>query len=243
MKPIVIVKTGETFPDLIDKYGDFEDWISKGLGQPEHEIKVVNAELDPLPEPNQIRGAIISGSHVYVTDNLYWCLRLEEWTKKIIDRQISLLGICFGHQVIAKAMGGIVDFHPTSLEIGTKEIELLPDCNNDPLFMGLPDRFKVHLFHSQSVIQLPPKATLLARNEFEPHQAFRIGENAWGVQFHPEANSAVTKGYIWNLLADVRSAYLDPDQLIEQVEETPYSASLLKRFGMSLIHDTNENSD
>ncbi len=228
MKPIVIVKTGKTFPDLIDKYGDFEDWISKGLGQ--LEIKVANAESDPLPEPDQIRGAIISGSHAYVTDRLHWCLRLEDWTKKIIDHQIPLLGICFGHQVIAKAMDGIVDFHPMGLEIGTREIELLPSCNHDPLFMGLPDRFKVHLFHSQSVIQLPPRATLLARNEFEPHQAFRIGKNAWGVQFHPEANSDATKGYIRNLSEDVRSADLDPGQLFGQIEETPYSASLLKRF-------------
>jgi len=228
MKPIVIVKTGKTFPDLINEYGDFEDWISKGLGQ--LEIKVANAESDPLPEPDQIRGAIVSGSHAYVTDGLHWCLRLEAWTKKIIDHQIPLLGICFGHQVIAKAMDGIVDFHPMGLEIGTREIELLPSCDNDPLFMGLPGRFKVHLFHSQSVIHLPPKATLLARNEFEPHQAFRIGKNAWGVQFHPEANSAATKGYIRNLSEDVKSADWDPGQLFEQIEETSYSASLLKRF-------------
>ena len=70
MKPITIIKTGKTFPDLIDKHGDFEDWISRGLGRSNREIKVVNAETDPLPEPTQIRGAIISGSHAYVTDNL-----------------------------------------------------------------------------------------------------------------------------------------------------------------------------
>nr|WP_321493111.1 glutamine amidotransferase [uncultured Desulfobacter sp.] len=230
MKPITIIKTGKTFPDLIDKNGDFEDWISRGIGLPNSEIKIVNAESDILPEPDQIRGAIISGSHAYVTDNLDWCLRLEHWTKMIIDNQMPLLGICFGHQVIAKAMGGIVDFHPISLEIGTKEIELLPSCENDPLFTGLPARFKVHLFHSQSVIQLPANTTVLARNEFEPHQAVRVGKNAWGVQFHPEANSAATRGYIQNLLADVKSADYEPDQLFEQIEETPYSASLLKRF-------------
>lgn len=231
MKPVVIIKTGKTFPDLIEKTGDFEDWISGGLGLPEHEIKVVDAEFDLLPEADQIRGAIISGSHAYVTENLDWCLRLENWTKRIIDHQVPLLGICFGHQVIAKAMGGIVDFHPVSLEIGTREIELLSDCHDDPLFRGLPDRFKVHLFHSQSVIQLPPKAILLARNDFEPHQAFRMGKNAWGVQFHPEANCTGTKGYIQNLLEDVKSADLDPGQLFDQIDETPCSALLLKRFG------------
>lgn len=231
MKLITIIKTGKTFPDLIDKYGDFEDWISRGLGCSRGEIKIVDAQTDQLPAPNQVGGAIISGSHAYVTDNLDWCRRLENWTREIVEHQIPLLGICFGHQVIAKALGGVVNFHPISLEIGTKEIELLPGCENDPLFSGLPGTFKVHVFHSQSVLQLPAGATLLARNGFEPHQAFRVGKNAWGVQFHPEANAAATKSYIENLSADVKSADLDPDRLINQIEETPYSASILKRFG------------
>ena len=231
MKPILIVKTGTTFPDLIAKQGDFEDWIARGLGCFHRKIKVVNAQTDPLPGPDQVGGAIITGSHAYVTENLDWCIRLEQWTKKIIEHQIPLLGICFGHQVIAKAMGGVVDFHPISLEIGTKEIELLPGYEDDPLCSGLPETFKVHLFHSQSVLKLPAGATLLARNAFEQHQAFRIGKNAWGVQFHPEANAAATQGYIKNLSEDVQSAGIDPDHLINQVEETPHSASLLKRFG------------
>lgn len=230
MTKIAIIKTGQTFSDIIDKNGDFEDWISKGLGCSNHEITVINAQADQLPEPGQIRGAVISGSHAYVTDNPDWCIRLENWVKKMIENQVPLLGICFGHQVIARAMGGVVDFHPVSLEIGTKEIELLPGCDNDPLFKGLPGRIKVHVFHSQSVIQLPCKAVVLARNEFEPHQAFRVGKNAWGVQFHPEANSDVTEGYIRNLLKDVESANLQPGRLFEQIEETPYSAAILKRF-------------
>jgi len=231
MKPILVVKTGTTFPDLIAQQGDFEHWIARGLGCSHREIKVVDAQTDPLPGPYQISGAIISGSHAYVTENLDWCLRLEHWTKEIVEHQIPLLGICFGHQVIAKAMGGVVDFHPISLEIGTKEIELLPDCEHDPLCSGLPEKFKVHLFHSQSVLQLPAGATLLAQNDFEPHQAFRIGKNAWGVQFHPEANAAATKGYIANLSEDIQSAGIALDRLINQVEETPHSASILKRFG------------
>lgn len=231
MKPIIIVKTGKTFPDLIKKYGDFEDWISKGLGRLENEIKVIDAVLEPLPHPDQIKGVVISGSHAYVNDNMDWSLRLEDWTKELLKNQIPLLGICFGHQIMAKAMGGVVDFHPISLEIGTRDVELLASCDTDPLFRGLPSRFKVHVFHSQSVIQLPHNALVLAKNEFEPHQAVRIGQNAWGVQFHPEANVAVTHGYIQNLKDDVNASGQDPDQLLKQLEETPYAAALLKRFG------------
>lgn len=232
MKPFVIIKVGETFPDLIKKYGNFEDWIVKGLGRLENEIKVVNAVLEPkLPDPDQIKGAVISGSHDYVTQNTDWRLRLEAWTRNLIKHQVPVLGICYGHQIMAKAMGGVVDFHPISLEIGTRDVELLASCDTDPLFQGLPSRFKVHVFHSQSVIQLPSDAIVLARNEFEPHQAFRIGKNAWGVQFHPEADAAVTRGYIRNLEDDVKASGQDSDLLVEQLEETPHAATVLKRFG------------
>ena len=232
MKPLLIVKAGKTFPDLIEKYGDFEDWIAKGLGRLENEIQVVNAVSGPeLPGPDQIKGAVISGSHANVTQNTNWTLRLEVWTRNLIQNQVPLLGICYGHQIIAKAMGGVVDFHPVSLEIGTREVELLTGCDTDSLFQGLPSRFKVHVFHSQSVIQLPSDALVLARNEFEPHQAFRIGKNAWGVQFHPEADAAATRGYIRNLEKDLKASGQNSDLLVEQVEETPHAAAVLKRFG------------
>jgi len=232
MKPLVVVKAGETFPDLIEKYGDFEDWITKGLGRLKDEIQVVNAVSGlKLPVPDKIKGAVISGSHSYVTHNTDWSIRLEAWTRNLIQHQVPILGICYGHQIMAKAMGGVVDSHPISLEIGTREVELLVSCDTDPLFQGLPKRFKVHVFHSQSVIQLPSDALILAKNDFEPHQAFRIGKNAWGVQFHPEADAAVTRGYIRNLEEDVKASGQDSNLLVEQLEETPYAAAVLKRFG------------
>jgi GMP synthase (glutamine-hydrolysing) len=232
MKPLLVVKAGETFPELIEKSGDFEDWIVKGLGRPDSEIQVFDAVSGTeLPDPGQIKGAVISGSHDNVTQNTDWSLRLEAWARNLIQHQVPLLGICYGHQIIAKAMGGVVDFHPVSIEIGTRDMELLDACDTDPLFKGVPNRFKAHVFHSQSVIQLPSDAFVLARNDFEPHQAFRIGKNAWGVQFHPEADAAVTRGYILHLEADIKASGQDPDLLVEQLEETPYAAALLKRFG------------
>lgn len=232
MKPIFVVKAGTTFPDLVEKHGDFEDWIVKGLGRPENEIQVVNAlSQTNLPGPDQLKGAVISGSHDHVTQNKRWSLRLEAWARRLVQHQVPLLGICYGHQIIARAMGGVVDFHPVSLEIGTRTMELLAGCDTDPLFQGLPSQFKAHVFHSQSVIELPFDALVLAKNEFEPHQAFRVGKNAWGVQFHPEADAAVTRGYVRNLEKDVEASGQDSQRLVEQVEETPYAAALLQRFG------------
>ncbi|NIQ10109.1 MAG: glutamine amidotransferase, partial [Gammaproteobacteria bacterium] len=71
-------------------------------------------------------------------------------------------------------------------EVGTVEVRLRPEAQDDRLFQTLPARFPVHATHSQSVLALPPGAVHLAENDFDPHHAMRIGSCAWGVQFHPE---------------------------------------------------------
>lgn len=231
-KKFFIIKAGDTFGDLIEEYGDFEDQIAAGLGQAPDFVRVVNAEKgETLPGPEEMLGAVISGAHAMVTQDLDWSLRLEQWTRKTILAGIPLLGICYGHQIMARAMGGTVDFHPKGTEIGTREIRCLGTADADSLFSGLPQRFQVHLYHSQSVIRLPEGAVLLAENGFEPHQAFRIGDCAWGVQFHPEACAAITRGYIRNLRAALESEGQDIDALTGTLAETPHAAALLKRFG------------
>ncbi len=232
MKKTVIIKTGDTFPDVIKAHGDFEHLIASGLGLGRHELLVVNAvEHEQLPDLAAVNGVVISGSHAMVTQDLDWSLALEVWVRELIKAEVPLLGLCYGHQLIARAMGGRVDFHPQGLEIGTVEMTCLDQAAADPLFKALPPCFKAHVFHSQSVIHLPSSAVVLVRNDFEPHHAFRIGSAAWGVQFHPEADKGVTQGYIENLAGDVRSSGQDPDALIRDLDDTPHASSILKAFG------------
>ncbi len=76
-----------------------------------------------------------------------------------------------------------------------------------------------------------PKAPCCSRaNAYEPHQAFRIGLRAWGVQFHPEFDAEVVRGYLDQLDGELRALGLDPDALRERVAATPTSAQLLGRF-------------
>ena len=237
MKKTVIIKTGDTFPDVVKVHGDFEELIASGLGITRDKLRVVNVTAhEALPELGQINGVVLSGSHAMVTQNLDWSLALEVWVRELILAGTPLLGICYGHQLMAKAMGGVVDYHPRGIEIGTTNLTCLEESSRDPLFKGLPPSFKAHVFHSQSVIQLPPSAVLLVGNDFEPHHGFRIGAAAWGVQFHPEADVSVTKRYIENLAENVRSAGQDPGQVIDHLEETPHAALLLKNFGDFVIH-------
>ncbi len=229
---LFIIKAGSTFPDMAAEQGDFEDWIINGLGLDNSLLEVVDVENGgALPDLSVVRGAVISGAHAMVTQNLDWSLTLEVWTKQLVEAKIPVLGICYGHQILARAMGGTADFHPKGTEIGTTEIICLPESVQDSLFKDLPGTFKGHVVHSQSVIQLPGNAVLLAQNAFESHHGFRIGDSAWGVQFHPEFSIRAMRGYIEHLAETVSSEGQNPENLIRGLEETPHSAALLTRFG------------
>lgn len=149
MKKLYIIKAGKTFVDIINEYGDFEDWILKYIDY--ENIKIIdiqnNEELPPLKD---CLGVIITGSHSMVTQELPWSLRLETFINEIILEKIPFLGICYGHQLLAKSLGAKVDYHPKGIELGTVDISVSKDALNDEIFKYLPSFFDVHVVHAQS---------------------------------------------------------------------------------------------
>jgi GMP synthase (glutamine-hydrolysing) len=230
-KKLYIVKTGTTFPDTAKRYGDFDDWTIKGIEQKDNEVSVIDIQNGtPLPSAKECSGVVVTGSHSYVTERLHWSEKIAEWIPSLIKAEVPFLGICYGHQLLAHALGGKVGFHPGGEEIGTVDIQLLPDCSADPIFYTLPHEFPVHVTHSQTVLSLPQRAVRLAGNAFETNHAFRYGRCAWGVQFHPEYNIDIMKSYILNQAADLKAAGRNPEEILTTVKETPESAEILKKF-------------
>lgn len=230
-KPICIIKVGETYPESVAQTGDFEDWLIAGMRLPRDAVRVVDArDGQPLPAPTDCAGVLIGGAHAMITDDLPWMLRLAEWTRHVVTAQVPFLGICFGHQMLARAMGGSVDFHPQGREIGSVPIALHAAAGSDPLFAAMTHHFPAHAVHAQSVRRLPPGGVLLAGNDYEPHHAFRIGVCAWGLQFHPEFNPARLSVYIDRLTPALQAAGKDVAAIVAGLVETPASASLLRRF-------------
>jgi GMP synthase (glutamine-hydrolysing) len=113
-----------------------------------------------------------------------------------------------------------VNHNPKGQEIGTTEVTLLEAASLDPLLGGMPTTIDVHVCHSQSVLRLPPGAVRLAANRWDGNQAFRAGDCAWGVQFHPEFD------------AGIMSAYAAAEGLPSRitVNETPFGSEILRRF-------------
>lgn len=236
MKKIVIIKAGSTYVDTAEKFGDFDAMISRGLNISAEHVKVINAfEGEPLPDPSACHGIVITGAHCMVTDNLPWSLAIEAWLPKVVQAQVPLLGICYGHQLLGRAMGGRVDYHPQGEEVGTVAIQLRPESAGDPLFDRLPRQFLANVSHAQSVLALPPGAVLLAANDFEPHHAFRLGSCAWGVQFHPEFTLDITRDDILKQADELTLAGRDVGALLQDLRETPQASSLLATFAQLAI--------
>lgn len=232
---VVILKTGTTYPDIREHFGDFEDWFVRGLSS-ELELTVIDVESGESPgSPESWDGIVITGSPAMVSDRVPWSENTAQWLAKAVERSVPVLGVCYGHQLLAHALGGEVGYHPKGRETGTRTVELLPEASSDPLFREIPGQFKAQLTHKQSVLRLPPGAVLLGRGGFEPHQAFRVGPSAWGVQFHPEFSDTIMRAYLKVQAPDLTAEDLDPEALIAAVEPAPEASSLLERFSGLLL--------
>jgi len=232
---MLIVKTGTAHTALDDTDGDFEHWIARGLGRPVQVCSVY--EGDELPSPHATDGVVVTGSAAMVSHHEAWAKRTAAWLRDAVAVGVPVLGICFGHQLLAHALGGRVGPNPRGREVGTISVALTDGAADDPLFGGLPDRIEVHTTHMESVLELPVGAELLASSTLDPHHAFRVpGRPVWGVQFHPEFSAAVIRGYIEARRDDLQSESLDPDGLLAEVRETRWGDHILARFAQ-LVDD------
>lgn len=229
---ILIVKTGSTLPGILAERGDFEGWIAAGMGLGAGEVDVVAPPHgEALPAPRDAAGVVVTGSAAFVSDREPWSEATAGWLREVVDADVPVLGICYGHQLLAHAYGGEVGRNPRGREIGTIEIDAaLAIAADDPLLGALPARATVHVTHVESVLSLPDGARLLATSPDDPHHAFALGERAWGVQFHPEFDAGVARGYVEAKADDLRSEGLDPERLAAGVRETDVGPGLLARF-------------
>lgn len=228
---VLLMKTGETLAPLRAQGEDFEDWIRSGLGLSIEETPTVSVHMgDLLPPVSTLAGVVITGSPAMLTDGAAWNLVAVHWLRDALALGLPVLGICYGHQLLAHACGGHVDYHPNGREIGTVPVALTAAAFGDALLGGLPSRFLAHTSHSQAVLRLPDSAVLLGASAHDAHQAFRIGERAWGVQFHPEFTARIMRTYVQVRHAVLREEGFDVDTLLRDVVETPAASAVLRRF-------------
>ena len=228
---VLIVKTGTTVPGVLRRRQDFEHWIAAGMGLPDSRVRVCRVfEGEALPEPRAVEAVVVTGSAAMVTSREPWSERTAEWLGTAVAAQTPVLGICYGHQLLALALGGRVEDNPRGRHIGTVDVRLTQAADGDPLFGGFEQVLHLPVSHRQSVTELPAGARALATAERDPNHAFAIGDYAWGVQFHPEFDADIVRGYIAERRAMIASEGLDPDELHAAAKDTLHGTLLLRRF-------------
>jgi GMP synthase (glutamine-hydrolysing) len=167
--------------------------------------KVSEGTFPPSPtaKDRPYDAVVVSGSQTAVYDDHDWIDRTEAWVRDAVDAGLPVLGVCWGHQLLAQALGGTAD-PMGEYELGYEPIDRLED---DPLFDGVPGSFVAFETHSDEVTELPGDATLLAEND-RSLQAFRV-RNAWGVQFHPEYDLDTARWVTENKRGDVDNDRVD----------------------------------
>jgi GMP synthase-like glutamine amidotransferase len=150
-------------------------------------------------------------------DDHPWLVDEDELIRTFLARGTPTIGVCLGGQLIAKATGTRVSRIEIP-EIGFADVDLLPDAREDPLFHGLDDTLKALEWHHYC-FDLPAGAVPLARNA-ACLQAYRVGEAAWGLQFHAETTYADWIRWVeeWDALPDADRTAFDPVRLKDEAE-------------------------
>lgn len=231
MKPVLILSTGRTLPAIQSRRGDFEDWFTAGLGKP---VVVHNAQISVPGSAQNYSGVVVTGSGSMVSQRLDWSEKTAAWLMGAVADGVPVLGVCYGHQLLAHAHGAVVGLNPRGREIGSKPLQLEPGCSADPLLQGLQAPVFVQTSHEEAVLTLPAGTEVLATTEQDPYHLLRFSENAWGVQFHPEFDADIMRSYIEIRRDALLAEGLDANELLAEVRETPQAWGLLETFAALL---------
>ncbi|MDU6416297.1 glutamine amidotransferase [Mixta calida] len=223
--PLALIQLDIPPVPVRDRIGEQARWFIDALRLTPHDYVICRPDLgESLPDFNAVSGAILSGSWAMVTDHAEWSERTAAWVRAATEQSLPLLGVCYGHQLMAYALGGEVGDNPYGWERGALPVSLLAGAQADPLLQALPATFAAWLSHRQTVLTPPPGARVLARSAADDCQIVRYSPQALSVQFHPEFDARIMQACL-----GVGSGF-DP----EAQPATDSARLILQRFWRSL---------
>lgn len=193
-KPLVgILQCGEA-PEGLESLGDYDTLFHDLLGHEAFSFKTWRALDSVLPETvNEADAWLVTGSRFGAYEDHDWIAPLEAFVREVQAAAVPMLGICFGHQVIAQALGGRVEKFSGGWSVGRSSYR----WQGDPAVALQPDaELPLMAWHQDQVIEPPETARTVAASDFCQHAALVYGESTFTVQPHPEFGPDFVDGLI-----------------------------------------------
>ncbi len=188
-----ILKCDRVSDIFVAEHGQYIEMLATLLRPVDPSIKLVvfDAEHGELPmDIHAVDAYLITGSRYGVNDELPWVTQLEEFVRTLHVAQKKVIGICFGHQLIAKALGGKVIKSPKGWGVGMSQNTLVQFKD---WMIPSQTTFNLLVSHQDQVIELPWEAEVLARSDFCPIYMMQIGNHFFSIQGHPEFTKAYSR--------------------------------------------------
>ncbi|WP_410217938.1 type 1 glutamine amidotransferase [Paracoccus sp. (in: a-proteobacteria)] len=213
---IGILQCGQSPAQLKQTLGDYPDMFVRLLDGRGFEFRTWHVEDMAFPEHvTDADGWLLTGSRHGAYEDHAFIRPLEDFIRRAHDAGVPMVGICFGHQIIAQALGGTVVKHPGGWAVGTQDYD----------FGG--ERVRLHAWHQDQVVVLPRGAEVAGHNAFCENAALVYGDRAFTVQAHPEFSDEFVQG-----LMDTRAKGVVPENLLAGA-----AARMGEDKGTSLIAD------
>lgn len=219
-------------PDFIPNYESlFMDLFAAIGEEPEYHIfQTWQGELPPVINPDELY--VVPGSLDSAYDDKPWIVALLQWIEKAYCRGAKMMGVCFGHQVIARALGGEVRKYDGGFGTGVRASRVL----DEPMKAYFPDgEMRLLYSHHDQVMTLPEGAVLCATSDFCKNESFRIGHQVVTFQGHPEFTVAYSRHLLLNHCEDVplpvRQAAL------QSLDGQPPQGALAAKYALDLLFE------
>ncbi len=208
---VAILETGTPPPSLVERFGAYPAMMAKMLG-PDFTTHIYDAAAGVLPgDAADHDSYLITGSPAGVYEDHVWIPPLEDFLRAARGKA-KLVGLCFGHQIMAQAFGGRVEKSERGWGIGLQRYEIFERA---PWMDGDSSSFAIPVSHQDQVVEQPPESRVLARNSFSPFGLLAYdGHPSISFQGHPEWDPAFAKA----LIESRRARLPDPDAAIASLD-------------------------
>ena len=196
MMKIGILLVGRASEDLVDEYGTYAEMLIALINTEEQvfEFKTFNILDDEFPKDHlECDGWIVTGSPHGVYEDHSWIPTVTQLINNVYEANLPIFGVCFGHQLIAQALGGYVEKSEKGWGLGLHTYQV----NNKPDYMSnLSEEVTLNICHQDQVLRPPQGATVYAKSEFCENAGFYIKDKVLTMQAHPEFLVDFTKALL-----------------------------------------------